>query len=223
MSSSTRNCSSRTSSRRSPRTRSSRPMPSSPPRLLRDGAADLPSGPHRHRRDRRARRRLRVRQRTAAAPRLPPPSCNCQPQGDQRRMGRVHRRRRLFDAGAMAQRRLGLGAARRRSRAALLARRRHRVHAGRPPRDRSRRAGRSRQLLRSGRLRPMGRSAPSDRGGMGELRGVRRPHPRQPARQGGSGPPEARRRDFRRRLGMDRKRLSRLPRLRSGRGRGRRV
>ena len=43
-------------------------------------------------------------------------------------------------------------------RAALLARRRHALHARRPPRDRPRRAGRACQLLRGRRLRPLGRA-----------------------------------------------------------------
>ena len=49
-------------------------------------------------RDRREEREFRFRLRTPAAPRISPPAFPCEPEGHQRRMGRVHRRRRLFDS-----------------------------------------------------------------------------------------------------------------------------
>src|SRR5207244_5218895 len=85
-------------------------------------------------------------------------------------MARIHRRRRLCDAVALAVRRLGDGRDGRLGGAGLLARRRRRVvraYAGRAQAGRSRRAGCARELLRGGRLRALGRQAPADRGGMG--------------------------------------------------------
>ena len=184
-SSSTRSCSSPTSSRPSPRTRSSRPMRElAPPRLLRDRAADASSGPRRAwSRSARAATAspstasgrgtascsTRTRSPTAASPTANGPSSS--PTAA------------IATPALWLSRRLGLGPARGHRGAALLARATaSAVHARRPARDRPRRAGRARQLLRGRRLRALGRRAAADRGGMGELRRVRRPASRQPAR-----------------------------------------
>ena len=81
------------------------------------------------------------------------------------------------------------------------------------------RAGLPRQLLRGRRLRPLGRRAPADRGRVGGRR-AERPRRRQLRRERPA-PSRARRRtrptslraDVRRRLGVDRQPLRRLPRL----------
>ena len=67
----------------------------------------------RHRRHRTRRRRLRLRQRGSPAPGAPRGLPDRRAGGDRRRMARVHGRRRLPAAGAVAVRRLGPGPARR--------------------------------------------------------------------------------------------------------------
>ena len=170
------------------------------------------------------RRRLRLRQRAAAAPGLAPPPRHRQPPGDQRRMARVHRRRRLCDAGPVAVRRLGLGARARHRRAALLARGRQPLHPRRPPRHRPGRAGRPHQLL----TKPM-------RSPAGPGRGCRpRPNGRISPRR--ADPNLGNQLDSRRRgdaqaaaatssamSGNGRKALRALPRLRARRRHGRRI
>ena len=109
-----------------------------------------------------------------------------QPPRHQQRMARVHRRRRLFDADPVAVATAGTGSSSEaHRRAALLARRRQRVHARRPARDRLGRAGRARQLLSKPTPSPAGpargcRPKPSGR--------ISPPPPipmhRQPARRG---------------------------------------
>ncbi len=91
-----------------------------------------------------------------------------------------------------------------------------------------RRAGLPHLLLRGRRLRPLGRRPAADRGGMGSGGAGARRRFRQPARRRRPGATRPRRRDrapanVRRRLGMDRQRLSCLSGLRPGGRRGRRV
>ena len=110
-------------------------------------------------RPRRRRRRVRVRQRVAAPQGVPRAVPHRRPARDRGRVARVHRRRRLPPARALALRRLVRGAGARVGRAAVLARRRRRrlvgVHARRPAPGRPERAGRAREPLRSRRVRAL--------------------------------------------------------------------
>ena len=141
-----------------------RPRPTAPD----DEWIDHPGGVVR---DRPRRRRLRLRQRGAPPRRPPRPVRAADRPGDRRRLARVHRRRRLPAAGAVAVRRLG---ARCRPRAG---RRRSTgsrdgdgwsVHTlcGPRPVDPAEPVV-PRQLLRGRRLRPLGRVPPADRGRVG--------------------------------------------------------
>ena len=126
--------------------------------------------------DRRSRSTTR-RRGTRVLPRAVP---HRRPARDRRRVARVHRRRRLPPARAVALRRLGRGAGARagtrRSTGATTADGWSRVHARRPPAARPERAGRARELLRGRRVRALGRRAAADRGRVG-ARGRRRPAP----------------------------------------------
>jgi hypothetical protein len=95
--------------------------------------------------------------------------------GHVRRVPRLHRRRRLHPARALAVDGLGLGAGRRAHRAALLDARRRPLaqpHAPGHGRDRSAHARLPPQLFRGRRIRALGRGAPADRARVG-ARGAR--------------------------------------------------
>ena len=142
--------------------------------------AALRDGARRQRRDRSRRPRVLLRQRDARAT-----SCTSsrmqhrRPARVRRRVARVHRRRRVPPARALALRRLVRGAGERVGRAALLARRRRRrlerLHARRAARARPERTGRARQPLRSRRVRALARRAPARPSSSGSTRrGARR-------------------------------------------------
>src|SRR6185369_4644823 len=90
-----------------------------------------------------------------------------EPTRELRRIPRIHPRRRLPPARALAERRLGAGAGRLLECAALLerpgGRGAARVHAARRARDRPWRAGQPAQPLRGGGVCAVGRRAPADR------------------------------------------------------------
>ena len=99
------------------------------------------------------------------------------PAGDLRRVARVHRRRRLPPARAVAVRRLGPVQAEGWDAPPLLVAGRRRVAGVHPRRLRARRPGPPglpRQLLRGRRLRPLGGRPAADRGGVGGGRPTRR-------------------------------------------------
>ena len=124
-------------------------------------------------------------------------------------MARLHGRRRLRDADALADGRLCRRRQRGMAGARPLAQDRRRMaghDAGRPAAGRSRRPGLPCQLLRSRRVRALERQASADRNGMGSRR------PRRPSQ-----------RRLRHRLAMDPQRLRALSRLPRHRGRARRI
>ena len=105
------------------------------------------------------------------------------PTGHQRGVARVHGRRRLPEAGAVALRRLGAGAGRGLGGAVLLGRGRRRLVRAHPARHLAGQPGAARlarQPLRGGRLRRLGRQAAPDRGRVGARRSRRGPR-RRPA------------------------------------------
>ena len=93
------------------------------------------------------------------------PFAHRRPARDRRRVARVHRRRRLPPARALAVRRLGRRAGARWTRRCTGATTTTAggVHARRPAPRRPGRAGLPRELLRGRRVRPLGRRPPADR------------------------------------------------------------
>ena len=117
-------------------------------------------------------RRLLLRQRDAAPPRLARARSSIAiAPGHARRFHRVHRRRRLPAARAVAVRRLGRGQRARLAGARTTGSARDGalacVHAARRGAGRSAHAGLPRELLRGRRLRALGERAPADRSRMG--------------------------------------------------------
>ena len=161
---------------------------------------------------------VRVRQRSAASRRAPRAVSRIADRlVTARRVARVHRRRRLPPARALALRRLVRGAGARLGRAALLARRRRRrlerLHARRPAAARSERAGRAREPLRGRRVRALARRAAAHRVRVG-ARGRSR------CRAPGT---RCTRASTTSRVAVDRERVPPLPALRTRGRRGRRV
>ena len=143
----------------------------------------------RHSCDRPRRPRLLLRQRAAGASGLAAAGLRGAGAGEQRRVARIHGRRRLYDAESLAVGRMDRGAGARLERAGLLAPYRRRLvrdDARRAAPGRSGIAGVPRQLLRSRRVCALGRQASAERGRMGG-RGQKRRARRCLRRRSGNG------------------------------------